>query len=294
MRGINYYGLETEARNFVCSWTHPPEWFVAKFAELKFNQVRLPFSIQYVHEGNFEQMDRFMNAVTEYNINVTLDAHRIWSSHQAFDPTDGISFEEFVDAWTVVLKRYYDNLRLTDVDIFNEYQGTDLAYWNSMAARIVTTLEERFPERFIFHVGGVRWGGSLAGVSLEHLPFADRIRYTLHKYIFSTQGDWIQNWDEAIGSYPEKVDIGEFGFKEVDNEMHWARTFLSYLKSRGIRDSSYWCTAFSGDTDGLFLDSDCTTVLWKKYDILQSYWEEGGGGKRFLRGTNDSYTQSFS
>jgi hypothetical protein len=290
MRGINIYGLETESRNFVCSWVHPIDYYVKELYDLGFNQLRIPFSIEYVREGNWEHLDRLFSSLQVYpEMNITLDAHRIYPTHQAYDPTEGIALDQFIHYWTVILDRYLDNPHLTEVDIFNEYQGTDVGYWNGVSEKIVTALENRYPGRFIFNVGGTRWGGSLNGISLEHLPFADRIRYTLHKYIFSTIGDWEQNWNDAIGAYPQKVNIGEFGFKEKNDEMYWAKTFLAYLKQRGIRDSMFWTLAYSSDTDGLFLDSDCTTILWNKYNILKEYWSDNDTVKtqrKLLRGSS--------
>lgn len=280
IRGINYYGLETPARDFVCGWQHRPSYYLEKLDDMGFNSIRLPFSLEYVRQGNFEKMDEFFEAMSHHpGMTVVLDMHRVFSSHQGPTPTEnGISLDDFVEGWETIIRRYKDNKQLMGIDIFNEYQGTDSTYWNKMLKDVVTRLEASFPNRFLYFVGGTRWGGDIAEIDLEALPFHDRIRYTIHKYIFSTAGyNREQDWDWSFGPFkdvPHKVSVGEWGFKSDRwDEVEWAKQFVKYLKKHGILDTYFWTIAHSGDTGGLWFD-DCENVDHEKYKIIRSLWEE--------------------
>lgn len=279
IRGINYYGLETPARDFVCGWQHRPSYYLEKLDAMKFNSIRLPFSLEYVKEGDFSKMDEFFEALSHHpKMTVVLDMHRVFSSHQGPTPTEsGVTMKEFLHGWETIIRRYEKNPQLVGIDVFNEYQGTDSNYWNRTLREIVTGLEQAFPNRFLFYVGGTRWGGDIAEINLETLPFHDRIRYTIHKYIFSTAGyNREQDWDWSFGKFkdvPRKVSVGEWGFKSDRwDEVEWAKQFIKYLKKHNIRDTYFWTIAHSGDTGGLWFDN-CEEVDQEKYKIIKSLWE---------------------
>lgn len=270
-KGINIYGLETEGRNFVCSWVHPVEYYVDEVHRLGFNSLRIPFAYQWVQEGDFSKMDDMFRAVQQYpDMTVLLDFHRIWNTRQSFNPTDGISLDQFKDAWVRVLERYEVIPNLVAIDIFNEYQGGDAGYWNWILHDVVQHIENRFPGRFHYHVGGLNWGGNLIGISLEDLPFRDRIQYTIHRYHFSG-GDW----NSAFGNMPaNRIHVGEFGWKTENwNEKEWAWKFIDFLKGKGIRNTYFWTVAHSGDTGGLWWD-DCNNINYEKYEQLKTLWTD--------------------
>ena len=282
IRGINFYGLETPRKDFVCSWQHPPSFYVDKLSELGFNALRIPISVEYVREGSYYRLDDMFQAVSKHaDMNIVLDMHRIFSGHQAYEPQESyINLDMFIDAWKTVLHRYKDNPQLVAVDIFNEVQHQDADRWNGMARKIVTELEKEFPGRFVYYVGGTNWGGNIAKMNLEDLPFSDRIRYTIHKYHFSGPDE--NDWNYSFGPFIDKVNVGEWGFKsEVYQEKEWAMRFVKYLKGRGITDNYFWTIAMSGDTGGLWYD-DCENIDWEKFNIVKSLWTEKEG--RSLRG----------
>jgi len=278
IRGMNYYGLETTSRDFVCGWVHRPSYYLEKLDYLGFNSIRLPFSLQYVNEGNFEKMDEFFDALSKYgNMTVVLDMHRVFSSHQGPTPTEnGVSLDEFIDGWTRIAKRYQNNTQLIGLDIFNEYQGTDVGYWNDILHQILVRLEDVFPNRFLYFVGGTRWGGDLRNINLEDLPFNKRIRYTIHKYSFSTLGNSMEaDWDWSFGEFrdiPHKVSVGEWGFKTQNwDQKNWGTNFVNYLIQHNVRDTYFWTIAHSGDTDGLWFD-DCENINIEKYNFIKAIW----------------------
>lgn len=279
IKGMNYYGLETPSRDFVCGWQHRPSYYLAKLDELGFNSIRLPFSLEYVRAGNFEKMDEFFDAIKKHpHMNVTLDMHRVFSSHQGPTPTENwITMDMFLSGWKTIIDRYKMNPQLYGIDVFNEYQGTDSNYWNGVLRTIVNDIEAHVPNRFEYFVGGTRWGGDIHDINLESLPFSDRIHYTIHKYIFSGSGFNRQDdWNESFGQFkdiPGKVSVGEWGFKSDRwDEVNWAKEFVGYLKEHDIRNTYFWTIAHSGDTGGLWHD-DCENIDMDKYEIIKSLWD---------------------
>lgn len=283
IRGISFYGHETELGKFTCSWQHPTEYYLEKLQSMGFNSLRIPFSYQYIQNGDFSSLDHFFNIVGNYNMTVVLDFHRINNHAQSPVPTDGISQEQFWDAWVSIANRYKDHKELVALELFNEYQQSDAQYWNDFMKKTILHIEERIPQRFEYICNGHSWGGSLAGMTLEDLPIKDRVKYSIHKYIFSNPSV-PSNWDISFGSYPEKVQVTEWGFRtpdEGEDQTWWGHMFIDYLKKRDIRNTYFWTVANSQDTKSLFLD-DCQTVNWEKLKIIQTLWQDEK--KRMLRG----------
>lgn len=274
-RGLNWYGHETELGKFTCSWAHPTEHYVDKLSNMGFNSLRIPFSYQYVRNGDFSSLDHFFNVMENYNMTVILDFHRVNNRAQSPTPTDGISENEYWDAWNIIADRYKNRKELVALELFNEYQYGDANYWNDFMKKTVLHLEDRFPQRFEYIINGHNWGGSLTGISLEELPMKDRIKYSIHKYIFS--GNSVpSDWDVSFGSYPDKVLVTEWGFRtpdEGEDQTGWARSFINYLKKRNIKNTYFWCLSHSGDTRALFYDN-CEDINWEKFKIIKTLWED--------------------
>lgn len=284
IRGISIYGHEVDGR-FTCSQSNPIDYYLQKLQEMGFNSIRVPFSYQYVQSGDFSSMDHFFDIVQNYNMSVVLDFHRVNNHAQSPVPTDGISQEAFWDAWVVIANRYKDHPELVALELFNEYQGNDRNYWNNFMKQTILYIEERIPNRYNYIVNGHSWGGSLEGISLEDLSIKDRIKYSIHTYIFS--GDSVpSHWDEVYGSYPEKTIVTEWGFRAPpdpnEDQTWWAKMFIEYLKKRNIKNTYFWTLAFSDDTKALFLD-DCVTINWGKFSTIKTLWED----RRLLRGTRE-------
>ena len=246
-----------------------------KIKELDFNYIRLPFSLEFVNDANWQEMDDFFEISNKYDIDVVLDFHRLHSTHQSFRPYDNhFTFDDFLDAWRIILDRYKSYPNLKGVDIFNEYQGNNVVEWNNLSRQIVSFIESQFPERFDFYVGGVRWGGNLYGVKLDDLPYNDRITYTIHKYWFSDGIDeeaWAATFDKENHKL---ISVGEWGYKTDGSEFEkiFAVEFVDWLKENNIRDTFFWTWTYnSGDTGGI-LKADCTTVDYEKIRLLHNLW----------------------
>lgn len=274
IKGISIYGLETESRDFVCSWKHPVDYYIDQVKNLGFNTLRLPFSYQYVQENNFQKMDQFMWVANDRNMSIILDFHRVWSSHQGPDPFEGgVTMDQFVQCWLTVLYRYSEYPCLQHINSFNEYQGTDAEFVNNYSRILFTNIEYYFPERFNYWITGTRWASDLRGINIEDVPFNDRVGYSCHKYPFSGTADE-KDWDATIPSNDtEKLVIGEWGWMEDKPEqVTWAKKFIKYLRKRGIQHSCYWTIARSHDTGNLWQD-DCEYIKWGNFELLKTLWD---------------------
>lgn len=284
IKGINWFGFETEYKDLMCTWAHSIDWHLHKIKEVGFNYIRLPFSLEFVQEGNWSQMDEFFKKSKELDLNVVLDFHRLHSTHQSAKPYDNdYDFDDFLEGWKIILNRYKDYENLRAVDIFNEYQSTNYVEWNNLSRQIVSFIETNFPNRFEFFVGGTNWGGNLHNMDLSDLAFHDRIRYSIHKYWFSDTEPYEGKWNYSFGDHKPVINVGEWGYmSDVQSEAEWAERFVEYLRDNDLRDTFFWTWSHnSGDTAGILLESsksqsgqDCNDVDYKKMLLLHHLWEE--------------------
>ena len=275
LRGISWFGLETEYENLMCTWKHNISWNLEKINDLGFNSIRLPFSLQYLDENNFYVMDQFMEEIQHYNISVCLDFHRLHNTHQSAKPYDDeVTFDHFLRGWFTVLTRYAHVNNVKSVDIFNEFQSDNYVEWNNLARQIVQYIEVHFPEKYNYFIGGVRWGGDLHFVDLDDLPYNDRIHYTIHKYWFSDKEPYEDKWQYSFGDH-SLISVGEWGYISTNiNETAWANRFVDWLILHNITDSYFWTFSFnSGDTGGILLE-DCETVDEDKMKLLNKLWNQ--------------------
>lgn len=274
IRGINWFGYETEYKNLMCTWSHDIDWHLEKMKKVGFNYIRLPFSVEFVKDGVWDSMDDFFQKAFDHDMNVVLDCHRLHSTHQSAKPYDSsYTFDDFLESWNTILERYHHYPNLKAVDIFNEYQDSNYVEWNSLSRQIVSFIETRYPERFEFFVGGTNWGGSIHYIDLSDVPYSERIRYSIHKYWFSETEPYVPKWDYSFGDHKPVVNVGEWGFKsDKVNEVEWAVDFVNYLREKDLRDTFFWTWSFnSGDTGGILFE-DCTTIDKTKVSILDDLW----------------------
>lgn len=276
IKAISCYGLETNLRNTVCSWVHPAPYYITKFKELGFNSVRVPISVQYLVENNYDVLDSIVKRCDELDLKIVLDIHRIGNNYQEYSPDKGIeeysgvnNRDEMMMQIIKILTRYVNNKSVGGIVTWNEYQGMDINYKRDYDTHFIEHVQAAFgPDRFFFFVTGLLWGGILNGYTLEDKPFADKVIYSVHKYHFSGTGrrdDWEASFGNAFP--PEKIVIGEFGFRNPE-DLQFGREFTQYLIDKGIKNWAFWCLAHSGDTGGLWFD-DCENIDWAKYDILK-------------------------
>lgn len=278
IRGINLFGLETEHSSLMCDWSHDYRWLLAKVQQLGFNTIRLPFSHDFLHNTDMSAMDHFFENILETGLDVVLDYHRIYNSHQSPKPYDDThSFDDFINDWLFVVDRYKHNSHLVGLDLFNEFQSDDAVEWNDLAKKTIDAIEDAHPFRFFYMVGCVSWGGNCQHMDVSSLPNQNRIFYTIHKYIWSDDGNLEDKWDTTFGRFVgngSKIIVGETGFKsDLPNQVDWFKHFLRYLKSRNITNTFFWTLSpNSVDTAGILLD-DCTSVDTSKMHLLWDFWD---------------------
>lgn len=285
IRCINFYGLETPYKNFVCSWKNSPEFYLRRLQDdMGINTVRLPFSYEYIASGDVVMLESFIQLCQRLGIDIILDWHRTWSSHQGAVPEEGITLDIFVSAWMNLLDRFKVYANVKGVGIFNEIQlNNDFNYTSKVHRYIVPMLEAQFPNRFSYFLGCPSWGGNCSDMHYEDMPTWNRTFIEVHKYRFSGVSNRA-DWDVSIPSHipSSKWFIGEVGWKQqIDQDATWAKGFLQYLVQRNITNVCLWTIAHSGDTDGWFKD-DCETFdTLKANEVMTTIWTKP---KRRVRG----------
>ena len=223
-------------------------------------------------------MDQIFTTAQYYNMSILLDHHRVKETHQGDWWETNII--DFVAVWSKMIDRYGNNSALSGVALWNEYQGGDAPFWVRTMKDAIVALELKYEHlNLTYVVGGTQWGGSLVGIDLEDLPNHERIKYDIHKYIFSNSGNGhtsgASDWDYSFGNLgPSKIIIGEVGFISTKPEqIAWFRDFIKYLDDHNYRDVYFWCaTPGSGDTGGLFKTCE-GDVEWLKMEYFnQLFW----------------------
>ena len=272
VKGVNFYGLETTLGNVDCSWDHPAEWYLSKANGVGFNGIRLPFSAEYVQAGNFQVMDKIFETCDYYNMSILLDYHRTFNSHQGnwYETT----MDKFVQTWSLVIDRYGNRSAVSGIGLYNEFQNNDAPFWVRTMREAINQLELKYSAlNLTYVVGGTQWGASLVGIDLEDMGLGDRLKYEIHKYIFTGTSN-PSDWDYSFGTYTNKTIVGEYGYiSSKPEQVAWARQFINYLDSRNIRDTYFWVlTPNSDQTQGLF--KTCAGDMdWQKLETInQLYW----------------------
>lgn len=270
------FGLETDHKGFMCDWYKPVDYYVETMSQLGFNSLRIPFSYQYIQENNLQQLDHVVDLGNQYNMSIILDFHRIWGNTQQPTPFDyGVTEQQFTDTWLSVLGRYENDKSIIGHNIYNEFVPTDTNYLNAYSRRIVVKIEQRFPGRYIHFITGTNWSGNLRGITLEDLPFKERIWYSVHKYSFSGTGNK-EDWDKSFGDVGlplNRTIIGEWGWKgDVPAQVDWAQRFMNYMIEKNITNTCYWAQSQSGDTGNLWANN-CEEFHWGDYFLLKSFWD---------------------
>lgn len=270
---INFYGLETPYKNFVCSWKNHPEFYLRRLKQdMDINTIRLPFSYEYISGSDISKLDEMILLCQQLNITVILDWHRTWSSHQGAIPEEGITLDIFVSAWMNLLNRLKSYQNIKGIGLFNEVQLlNDFDYVHKVYNYVVPMIEQMFPNRFYYFLGCPSWGGNCSDISLSHMSTWNRTYVEVHKYKFSGTSDR-HDWDISIPNRipSEKWFVGETGWKQSsDAETTWGKGFMQYLVQRNIYNVCLWTIAHSGDTDGWFKD-DCETFDSEKAGIVMS------------------------
>lgn len=248
-RCINFYGLETETKNFVCHWKHAPSWYLDEMIKhIEIDSVRVPFSRDYLLDSDMTVMDEFIYECAIRDLDVILDHHRTFEDHQGPSPEeDSYTQQDWIDALIFVLDRYKDTPNIKAITLFNEFQIEDKSKIQMMQIEAVSQLETLFPNRYTYMLGCADWGKDCGDMWLT-LP-SNNAMIEVHNYYFGkTVFPKIEH---------NRVFVGEIGFNRTHpNEYIQTR---KYLQQHKIFNICLWTVAFSKDTENLYND-DCETV----------------------------------
>lgn len=278
---INYYGFETPRKRPVCDWVHEPEFYLRTLREyMDINTIRLPFSYELIRNNDFTGMDSFISTTSNHNIQIILDYHRTWASHQGPQPIEQVNVSQIAHVWYTLAQRYVDNPYVIGMGIFNEYQGQNKTYLNLYHKTIINYVEKHFPGRYYYFVGCATWGHDCNDIIYTNPNISsDRIMVDFHTYHFIYDSIQNNNIEQTLDmQLPHTIStsnilIGEIGWKQdVQEERDWAQRTLNYLKARNITSVCGWTIAHSGDTGGWWND-DCLTFRYDKADVLKSLWD---------------------
>lgn len=267
IRCVNFYGIETVRKAPVCDWEHEPRWYLQQLKDgYGLNTVRIPYSGEYASGDDFSQMDALIKTCNDMGLKVVLDYHRTYATHQGSVPTERITLGTFLDIHLNLLTRYQD--QVWGVSIFNEFQVTDSNFANSINHMTVNAIESQFPGKYQYFIGCPDWGHDCSHVTIP-TGLENRTYVDIHQYAF-TDNPTIRDTVFPDRIPAENWFVGEIGCKS--EELPWLRSYLEYLKRRGIANLCYWTIANSWDTGGLWQD-DCRTIEQAKVDLLAQFYK---------------------
>lgn len=268
-RCVNFYGYETPEKAPVCSWKHPPGWYLDNLKKtMGIDSVRIPFSYEYAScEPSLSGLREIISTCSERNLSVILDYHRGYADHQGASPVEkDITFELYSELWLSVLDDLSDQKSIKALSLFNEYQGTNKTDAEDLQLRMARIIESVYPGRYIFLLGCAEWGTNCAGMysHLDNETFANNSMVEIHLYDFHGALD-----PSKFPPKSTKVMVGEIGW--VDTSTSWAKSTISYLKARRIKDVCMWTIALSHDTGNLYEDN-CEVPKNKTIEIFNSIY----------------------
>jgi endoglucanase len=252
LRGVNWFGMETETNVPHGMWIRDYKDFLAQIKQQGYNVIRLPYSVQGLREttvsgidyglpGNadlqgktpIEVMDAIVQEAGRQGIMVLLDSHRL--NNQRIPELwygDGFTEADWINTWTMLAVRYKNQANVIGADLKNEPHGraswgtgdraTD---WRLAAERAGSAILKVNPNWLIVvegvenNVPGQRlkrhWmGGNLEGVRRfpVRLPVRNRVVYSPHEY---GAGVFNQPWFNEK-SFPNNLsDRWETGFHYI-------------------------------------------------------------------------------
>ncbi|NJR50205.1 MAG: cellulase family glycosylhydrolase [Leptolyngbyaceae cyanobacterium CSU_1_3] len=249
LRGVNWFGLETEAHTPHGLWLRDYKEMLGQIKSLGYNTIRLPYSVQGLRESkvsgiNFdlgsnrelqgktplEVMDLLIQEAGRQGLLILLDSHRL--NNQRIPELwygDGFTEADWIGTWTMLAERYKNQPNVIGADLKNEPHGR--ASWGTnnkatdwrLAAERSGNAILKVNRNWLIVVEGVEnnvpgqrlkrhWmGGNLEGVRRfpVRLSVRNQLVYSPHEY---GPGVFNQPWF-AERSFPRNMpDRWETGF----------------------------------------------------------------------------------
>lgn len=218
VRGMSWFGFETQ--DFVVNglWQHPMDFYMKVLKDAGVNVLRVPISAEWIlynkdlypyegmvsadpehqHRTSWQILESLFDKAAAQDLHIMIDLHRLhkeYISELWYSPTDGKFTEDgFFETWFTVLDHFGNRTNLFAVDILNEPHGpatwgsgdasTD---WRRFAEQAIARFQQRYPRsKWLYFVEGINWGKDLSGVPANPLrapPSAERrVVYSPHCY----------------------------------------------------------------------------------------------------------------
>jgi endoglucanase len=143
LRGVNWFGMETELQVPHGLWKRDYQEMLAQIKGLGYNVIRLPYSVQALRgtsisgvdfkigsNGDFEGksplvvMDWVVQEAQRQGLMILLDSHRL--NNQRIPELwygDGFTEADWIDTWKLLAKRYRNQPNVIGADLKNEPHG---------------------------------------------------------------------------------------------------------------------------------------------------------------------------
>ncbi|GMR49030.1 hypothetical protein PMAYCL1PPCAC_19225, partial [Pristionchus mayeri] len=242
LKGVNYFGFETETFAPHGIWDHDLNDFLDFIKNNGFNAIRVPFSMELVknspkkimavhchnnpglcQKSAYHMLDTFINRAAERGLLVMLSNHRNAAGGYISPPLwydNAYTEVEVIKLWKILTDRYADRWNVFAIDLKNEPHDnatwgdskpqTD---WNKAAERMIMGLSSF---QGLFFVGGIEWGGRFEkaaqypiNTGLDDLN--NRVVYSPHAY----GPDVYDRPEFNVESFPNNLDEiyrRKFGF----------------------------------------------------------------------------------
>jgi len=255
LRGVNWFGMETEAHAPHGLWKRDYKEMLAQIKSLGYNVIRLPYSVAGLRSPNvsgidfnvgnnkelqgktpLELMDLLIQEAERQGLFILLDSHRL--NDQQIPQLwygDGFTEAEWIDTWKILAIRYKNQANVIGADLKNEPHGkaswgtNNLATdWRLAAERAGNAILSVNPNWLIVvegveqNVSGQKlarhWqGGNLEGVKRYpvRLSHRNKLVYSPHEY-----GPGVYNQSYfSEPSFPKNlITRWQIGFNYISNQ----------------------------------------------------------------------------
>ncbi|MBW4500743.1 MAG: cellulase family glycosylhydrolase [Scytonema hyalinum WJT4-NPBG1] len=274
LRGVNWFGTETETHVPHGLWKRDYKEILAQIKSLGYNLIRLPYSLEALRSPNIngidfsigsnkelegktpiQVMDLIIQEAQRQGLLVLLDNHRL--SDQRISQLwyeDGFTEADWIDTWKMLAYRYKNQTNVIGADLKNEPHGkaswgtNDLATdWRLAAERAGNAILDVNPNWLIV-VEGVEknvptqklpkhWqGGNLEGVKRYPIRLSRRNKlvYSPHEY-GPRVADQPWFWEPK---FPKNlIDRWQIGFHHISSQ-NIAPIFIGEFGGRQVDTNS--------------------------------------------------------
>lgn len=281
LRGVNWFGIETEIHAPQGLWKRDYKDMLAQIKSLGYNVIRLPYSVQSLSASNvsgidfslgnnqelqgkspLQVMDSIIQEAERQGLLILLDSHRL--NDQRIPELwygDGFTEANWIDTWKMLATRYKNQTNVIGADLKNEPHGRaswgtndQTTDWRLAAERAGNAILAINPNWLIV-VEGVEknvpgqklkshWmGGNLEGVGRfpVRLSRPNKLVYSPHEY---GSGVYNQPWFSE-SSFPSNL------------YSRW-ETGWNYIATKGI------APIFIGEFGGRQVDKNSKEGIWQR------------------------------